>query len=207
MRKLLLLLTVKFFLFLPSIAQDGLLEFSRSYFRPDPLAVSFSAFLEQLLNDASLGDKQIAKRTDTSFFYFSATYKKYDRFFFKPVRVTISLQEEPVKYVDSLPPDTIFVYQLTAFADSSVNGRNEVKKEFERIHRIFRKKFYRTKYSDLDPGNSEMGGLNNFFVSYSTLAPLTTGWGELGAGYALQITLRFKTSSNRARLAAALYYP
>ncbi len=115
MRKILLFVFIVCFSFNSSFAQEGLLEFSKSYFRSDPLSGEFSNFLNHLLNDPSLQDKQIQKRTDTSLFYFSGIYKKYDRFFFKPKRVEIILQEQSIKYIDSLLPDTLFIYQLIAY--------------------------------------------------------------------------------------------
>lgn len=187
-----------------SFSQDGLFEFTKSYFRSDPLASEFSIFLNHLMNDPLLHNKEIQKKTDTSFFYFSGAYSKYDRFFFKPKKVEILLQEQSLKYVDSLPADTLFVYQLTAYADGN-NGQQDVKKEFERIHRLFNKKFYESNYSDLASNDANAGGLHNYFVNFSTLAPVTTAWGKIENEFVLQITLRIKTSANRVVLAASVY--
>jgi hypothetical protein len=205
MRKLLPFFLIICLDFTYSFAQDGLLEFSKSYFRSDPLNGEFSNFLNHLMNDPSLQDKKNLKRTDTSLFYFSGTYKKYDRFFFKPKRVEVTLREQSVKYIDSLPPDTIFIYQLIAYADGNSNGEQDVKKEFEKIHRMFNKKFHSSNYQDLESEGVKSGALHNYFVSYSALAPVTTVWGKLENEFVLQIDLRIKASSNRAVLAASLY--
>jgi hypothetical protein len=193
--------------FTNSSAQDGLYEFRKSFFRSDPLSGSFSSFLEHLMNDPIINNKETRKRTDTTLFYFSGTYSKYDRFFFKPKKVEILLQEQPMKYVDSLPPDTLFVYQLTAYADSTSSGQQDVKREFEKIHRIFNRKFYESNYRNLETEGFGTGGLHNYFVSFSTLAPLTTAWGKIKDEFALQITLRLKINANRGMLAASLYDP
>lgn len=205
MRKSLLCFLVVSFGFTHSYSQEGLFEFTKSYFRSDPLTSEFSSFLNHLLNDPILQNKEIQKRTDTSLFYFSGTYSKYDRFFFKPKKVEIALQEQSLKYVDSLPADTLFIYQLIAFADSNSNGQQDVKKEFERIHRLFNKKFYESNYSDLTSNGANVGGLHNYFVNFSTLAPVTTAWGKIENKFVLQITLRIKTSVNRATLAASVF--
>lgn len=205
MRKILLPLFISAFSLTYTFAQEGLFEFTKSYFRSDPLASEFNIFLNHLMNDPILHDKEIQKRTDTSLFYFSGTYSKYDRFFFKPKKVEILLQEQSLKYVDSLPPDTLFVYRLTAYAESSSSGQHDVKKEFERIHRLFNKKFYESNYRDLETEGLSAGGLHNYFVNFSTLAPVTTVWGKIGDEFVLQIILRLKTNANRAVLAASVY--
>jgi hypothetical protein len=205
MRKILLTLFIFAFYLTHSFAQDGLFEFTKSYFRSDPLSGQFNIFLNHLMNDPILQNKEIQKRTDTSLFYFSGTYGKYDRFFFKPRKVEILLQEQSLTYVDSIPADILFVYQLTAYADSTGSGQQEVKREFEKIHRLFNKKFHESNYRNLETEGFGTGGLHNYFVNFSTLAPLTTAWGKIKDEFVLQITLRIKTSSNRAIVAASLY--
>lgn len=205
MRKILLTLFTPIFSIINTFSQEGLFEFTRSYFRSDPLASEFNIFLNHLMNDPILHDKEIQKRTDTSLFYFSGTYSKYDRFFFKPRKVEILLQEQSVKYVDSLPPDTLFVYRLTAYAENNSGGQQDVKKEFERIHRLFNKKFYESNYRNLETEGLNAGGLHNYFVNFSTLAPVTTAWGKIGDEFVLQIILRLKTNANKAVLAASVY--
>ncbi len=73
------------------------------------------------------------------------------------------------------------------------------------MHRMFNKKFYSSNYQDLESNGIKSGGLHNYFVSYSSIAPITTVWGKLNDEFVLQIDLRIKTSSNRAVLAASLY--
>lgn len=206
MRKILLTFFITSFCVTSAFAQEGLFQFSKIYFRSNPFAGNFSGFLHHLLNDPSLLEKETQKRTDTSLFYFSGLYKNYNPFFFKPVKVQILLQEAAVNYGDSLTTDTIFIYQLVAYADGTEKGEQEVKREFEKIHRVFNKKFYNSNYEDLKNGESS-GGIHNYFVAHSTLAPATTIWTKLNDEFVLNITLRFKTSENRAVLAASLYNP
>jgi hypothetical protein len=205
MRKILLTLFITSFC-VTGFAQEGLFQFSKIYFRSNPFAGSFSGFLNHLLNDPSLLEKETQKRTDTSLFYFTAFYKNYNPFFFKPAKVQVLLQEASVNYGDSLANDTIFIYQLVAYAGGAEKGEQEVKREFERIHRVFNKKFYNSNYEDLTNGERS-GGVHNYFVAYSTLAPATTLWTKLNNEFVLNITLRFKASENRAALAASLNNP
>jgi hypothetical protein len=206
MRKIVLTFFITSFYFTSSFAQEGLFQFSKIYFRSNPFVGNFSGFLNHLLNDPSLLEKEIQKRTDTSLFYFSGLYKNHHPFFFKPKKVQILLQEASVNYGDSLANDTIFIYQLVAYADGTEKGEQEVKREFEKIHRVFNKKFYNSNYHDLKTGETS-GGLHNYFVAYSTLAPATIIWTKLDNEFVLNISLRFKASENRAVLAAPLYNP
>jgi hypothetical protein len=207
MKKLLLTLFITSFCFTGSFAQEGLYQFSKSYYRSDPFVGEFSGFLNHLLNDPSLLEKEIQKRTDSSLFYFSGIYKNHHPFFFKPKKIKILLQEVSVNYGDSLVNDTIFIYQLLAYADDTEKGEQEVKREFEKIHRVFNKRFYNSNYQDLKNGETIGGGQHNYFVAYSTLAPVSTIWTKLDNEFVLNISLRFKASENRAVLAASLYNP
>ena len=207
MGKILLSLIIISFCAGQSFAQDGLYQFSKSYYRSDPLIGEFSGFLDHLLKDPSLQDKEIQKRTDSSLFYFSGFYTNYNPFFFKPKKLQILLQETAVQYADSLPHDTIFIYQLLAYAGSDAKGQREVKREFEKIHRVFNKRFYNSNYQDLKKGEAIAGGMHNYFVAFSGLAPISTAWGKLDNDFVLNISLRFKASQNRAVLAASLYHP
>jgi hypothetical protein len=207
MRKILLTLFIASFYFTGSFAQEGLYQFSKSYYRSNPFVGNFSGFLNHLLNDPSLQEKAIQKRTDSSLFYFSGIYTNYNPFFFKPKKLQILLQEISVQYADSLIHDTIFIYQLLAYADGTSKGQQEVKREFEKIHRVFNKRFYNSNYQYLNTGEVITGGVHNYFVAYSGLAPVSTVWSKIDNEFVLNISLRIKASGNRAVLAASLYNP
>jgi hypothetical protein len=208
MKKTLLLLFIVLLVATFSFAQDGYYQLTKSYFRSNPFIGEFSGFLKHLMNDPSIQNKKTQRRTDSALFYFYGAYKDYNPFFFKPKRVEILLEEISVKYTDSLPNDTIFVYQLIAYADAS-KGKQEVKKEFEKIHRQYNKKFSNSNSQDLKTGDEISGGLHNYFVPFAGIAPVTTAWGYLTHTneYVLNITLRLTSSENRAILPATFYNP
>jgi len=207
MRKTLFSLFIISFFCTPSFAQESLFLFSKNYYRSNPFVGNFNSFLNHLLNDPSLVEKELKKRTDTSLFYFSGIYKNYNPFFFKPKKIHIELEQVSVNYGDSLVNDTIFIYQLIAYADDTEKGKQEIKKEFEKIHRVFNKKFYDSNYQDVKSGDAITGGTHNYFVAYSPLAPASTQWILQDNEALLNITLRFKASENRAVLAASLDNP
>ena len=207
MAKILFPFFIVSFSFIFSFGQEGLHQFSKSYYRSDPFVGEFNGFLNHLLNDPLLREKEIQKRTDSSLFYFSGVYTNYNPFFFKPKKIQLLLRELSIQYADSLPHDTIFIYQLLAYADRNDKGRQEVKKEFEKIHRVFNKRFYNSNYQDLKSGEAITGGIHNYFVDYSSLAPVSTAWGNLDNDFVLYISLRVKASANRAVLPSLLYNP
>jgi hypothetical protein len=208
MRKHLILQIVLFFTVFVANAQrslddptlQGLYKFSDEYFRSDPFKGQFSSFLKHLINDPDISNKNILKKTDTSFYTFYGTYKTYNPFFFKPKRIEIFLQESSVGFSDTAQAvDTIFTYQLLAFLDDNKKGREELKKEFEKIHRQTKRKFYDTAFKEKIEGSQVKGAWHNYFVPYYTLAPVTVIWSELKDQneLVLNITLRFKTEINQ----------
>lgn len=191
-----------------AFSQDGLIQFTKSYFHPHPFAGEFSSFVQTLLKDTSIHDRQLRQRTDSSLFYFAGYYNRYNRFFFKPTRVDIILEEASVQYSATPTADTILVYRLMAYTDSTANGEREVKKEFTKIHRQFHRKFDENKYQDIRSGETIAGGVHHYFVNPARLAPVTVAWGKAETHeYALSIIVRMKTSYNRAVLPITLDHP
>ena len=209
MKKILLLFYCTILAFTSAYSQEGFAQVSKHYFRSDPFTGDFSSFIKHLLNDPAIINKKIVHRTDTSLFYFSGVYKDYNPFFFKPRYIEVRLQESPIVYADSLPKDTILVYQLTAYAEASEAGKQDVKKEFEKIHKRIHKKFSESNNLDLKNGKTITGNVHNFFVFYASLAPLSVLWATLDdtGEPVLNIILRLKTSNNQAVLATPLYNP
>jgi hypothetical protein len=188
--------------------QQGLYKFADEYFRSDPFKGQFSDFLKHLINDPDISNKDIQKRTDTSFYTFYGTYKTYNPFFFKPKRIEILLQQVSIAFSDSAKAaDTIFQYSLLAYLEDDKKGREELKKEFEKIHRQTQRKFFDTGYKEMSKGNEITGAFHNYFVPYYSLAPATVLWSEVKDKneLVLNITLRFKTEENETVLPMPFY--
>lgn len=189
---------------------QGLYKFADEYFRSDPFKGQFSDFLKHLINDPDISDKTIKKRTDTSFYVFYGTYKTYNPFFFKPKRIEVLLEETSIGFSDTAKAaDTIFQYQLLAYLENDKKGREELMKEFEKIHRQTKRKFYDTGYKEVQKGNEITGAWHNYFVPFYSLAPLSVMWSELQDQHelVLNITLRFKTEINQTFLPMPFYRP
>lgn len=187
---------------------QGLYKFTKNYFRSDPFTGEFSGFLKHLINDPAMRDKFTQKRTDTSFYAFHGIYTSYNPFSFIPKEVAILLEETPIVYDDSLHiSDTIFTYQLLVYADDDVKGREAIKKEFEKLHRQNRNKFFDSNYNEITEGNEVTAAVHSYFVATHWLAPVSIAWGrvEEKKELVLNITLRVKMSANKAILPAPLY--
>ena len=188
--------------------REGLHDFTHSYFRADPFQGEFSSFVKALVNDPGYSSKVFHVRTDTSLFFFSGVYTIYNPFFFKPTRVEITLREVPFKYTEGmLIPDTILVYQLTAHAEAGDKGMEDVRKEFEKIHKRYYRKFFDSNLFDLKSEGITDGAIHNYFVPFYTLAPLSVAWGRTNKECILNITLRIKPSANMAELPKPLDNP
>ena len=210
MRKIYTLFIPLFVLTIASQAQDGLFQFTNNYFRHDPWQGSFSGFLQRLMSDPNLENKAQRQRTDTTLFYFQADYRQYNPFFFKPERVQVILEQSELSYDDSLArKDTIFLYQLVAYAPDSEEGRRDIKKEFEKIHRKYNRRFFESNYNESKEGETVIGASHNYFLAIALLSPLSVSWGRIESSkqLVLVLTLRIKSRENRAVLPAPLYNP
>lgn len=193
-------------------AQDILLNFTHSYYRSDPFqTTTFSGFLKHLMNDPTLKEKVTHQKTDSSFFSFEGTYTNYNPFFFKPKRVEVFLEETPITY-EQWPQnltDTIFNYHLIAYSDNTPAGIKEIKKEVEKINRLYKKRFMGSKYFERKEGEEIAGATYNYFIPDYALSPLSVGWGKLktGSETVLVITLRIKPIGNETNLPQLFYNP
>jgi len=209
MNKLYFGLSLFLLLSIRSAAQEeGLYQFTHNYFRSDPFQSEFSRFMEHLMKDPGITEKKIRLRTDTSLFYFYGAYTNYNPFFFKPKRVEVLLEEMPFQYTDSLPAeDTILVYQLIAYGENNEKGLKEIKKEFEKIHSKYKRRFFDSNYKEFTQNTAVTGGMHNYFVPLHGLSPLSIVWGKLDDSDTpvLNIILRIKTDENQTVLPAPLY--
>ncbi|OQY95951.1 MAG: hypothetical protein B6D37_04115 [Sphingobacteriales bacterium UTBCD1] len=186
-----------------SNAQPALEQVAKYYFRSNPFAQEISSFLQQLINDPSLTNTRILKRTDTSLFYFTGEYKNFNPFFFKPEMTSVILSEKELILNDSLNIfDTVFVYQIAGYTAGGKEGENDVQQEFKRFDRKYLKKFATNELIGLKTGNITYGEIRNYYITASYLSPLSVAWQVIGnyKRNVFVITLRFKMNGNFAVL-------
>ncbi|MBL7743278.1 MAG: hypothetical protein JNN00_07335 [Chitinophagaceae bacterium] len=206
MRKLCLFVALFLFISFVSFSQESLAKITHSYFRSDPFISDFSTFLKHLLNDPTLADKEFRKKTDTSFFYFKGVYKNHNPFFFQPSKIEVVLTEMKIAR-DSAGTDTIYIYQLLAYTNSTDKENNGLKKEFEKIYRRYKGNFSSSSYVENPGGSTIPNGTYNFFNRLCAVAPFAITWvgPDSNSEMALILTIRMSTRGNRATLPIPLY--
>lgn len=208
MRKFCLAVISVLLLYCSSNGQTTISKITHSYFRSDPFSSAFSSFITGLLNDPTLTDKILEKKTDTSLFYFQGTYTNHNPFFFKPTKVEVILSETALQ-LDSLHADTIYSYQLLAYNNDTKEGMQELKKEFEKIYRHYKKGFAKNQYTENPAGSKWNGATYNFFVLYHAVSPFAITWfgPDENREICLILTIRMKISNNEAVLPIPFYAP
>ena len=184
-------------------AQDVLMQVAKNYFRSNPFDKEFSQFLIHIMNDPTLTNSTINKRTDTTFFYLRGDYSHHNPFFFKAKRTSVIVGEKELVLNDSLELlDTIITYQVAGYTDGGKEGEQDVKEEFDRFDKKYLKKFVKNDFTELKVGNNVNGAIRNYYIRFSFLAPLSVAWQKITANNenVFVITLRFKVSGNVATL-------
>jgi hypothetical protein len=208
MRKFYLSLLPVLIIACTSFGQQAVVKITQSYFRSDPFGTEFSSFLKHLINDPTLTDKLIEKKTDTSLFYFQGIYSNYNPFFFKPKRVEVILAETPIK-IDSLNTDTIYIYQLAAFNTNTKDAVLEIKKEFEKIYKRYKNGFFKNTYAENLKESKLTEVTYNFFDPLHAVSPFALTW--IGPTedkeMCLILTIRIQISNNEAILPVPFYTP
>ena len=178
----------------------------KSYYRVNPYDRKFSTVLNNILSDTGFVKIDLLKRTDSTFFFLSGYYKRFNPFDFKPSRTELRLAETEIVYTDKntlQTIDTIIIYQVLAISENGEEGKTTVQKEFARFHRRFVRDFWRHEYKEGKSANEQItaGVYNYFFFGYQ-IPPLSIGWGKMpGEGnYTFTISVRIKVNQNFAGL-------
>ena len=174
----------------------------KTYFRTHPFDMRFSSFITSLQQDPWFTIETYSRRTDTTFFYLTGTYKNFNPFRYPPQELRLVLAEEEIIHTDSLKThDTIMNLQLMGIIDSGSVNSKVVEKEFNRFHKnqVDRFSSYTHKAYEKKDG-SISAEINNYFVFPYSIAPITIAWGLLPDThqYAFTITIRFKVKENKA---------
>ena len=74
MKRYSVIFTVGIFICIQALSQQTIIDVTKAYYRSTPFDKEFSKFLSHLLNDPTLSNKKLQKRTDSSLFYFKDDY-------------------------------------------------------------------------------------------------------------------------------------
>ncbi len=182
-------------------AQGPLAPIMKSYFRINPFEMRFSSFIISLQQDPWFTIETYERRTDSTFFFLSGTYKNFNPFQFKANNVHLIIAEEDFKHKDSLNTlDTMIIIQLIGLADSARSSTALVSKEFSRFQRKYSSNFWKTDYSNDEFLKTKKWELMNCFVFPYSISPLSIAWGRMPDTheYSFIITIRCKVKENQA---------
>jgi len=184
-------------------AGKALTKITKSYFRSHPLNQRFSSFLNSLQKDPLFTIETYERRTDSSFFYLSGTYKDFNPFSYPAKEARLIIAEEQITYGDSLKTtDTIINLQLMGITDTGDKKQEEVQKEFRRFHRNHNADFWNFTNNNFSKKGVTTAEVHNYFIYLLTVAPVTVAWGFLpeSGQYTFTITIRLKVRENEAGL-------
>lgn len=189
-----------------SYSQNPLQPMLKAYFRIHPFDMKFSTFILNLQKDPWFTIDEYSRRTDSTFFFLSGTYKNFNPFRYDPEQIKLMVVEQELIHTDSLHThDTIVNIQLMAYTDTSSVNKNAAAKEFKHFHNTQTKNFYSTTYKNFDRNGATYMEMENYFVYPFSIPPVTVAWGPLIETHqnVFTITIRFKVNENLANYIAA----
>lgn len=184
-----------------SYSQDPIQLVFKAYFRTHPFDSKFSTFILNLQRDPWLTIKEFNRRTDSTFFYLTGTYKNFNPFRFTPSELKLIVAEEEIIYSDSTKThDTIMNLQLIGLIDTNITSARLAEREFKRFHQSQSKRFDDFIHKTLGGPQAIKGEIYNYFVSPFSISPVTIAWGPMPGTrqYTFAITVRFKVMENQA---------
>ena len=185
-------------------AQQSCFKVAENYYRSNPFKTAFSSFVNHLLNDPTLKNTIQSKKTDTTLFFFTGIYSTHSPFFFKATQSKIILaeREEIIKKDSLLSVQPVFSYQLICYAAPGETGRNDVKEEFEKFCKKYKKGFSSVDSKLISGNTDKTGEIREFSIIYLPYPVLTAAWvssADLKENF-IAITLTFRVTDNLAYL-------
>ena len=184
-------------------AQQGMLQVAKNYFRSNPFDREFSQFLQHLLNDPTLTNKVIRKKTDSTLFFLDASYSTHSPFTFKPIRTRIILAErEDVLVRDSISElKTVYQYQLVGYAPPGEDGLQDVRSEYEKFIKKIRRSFSTYQKSTTGTAENPTGEITDFSFPTLHFMAVTIAWiNSKEQENLFAVTVRFQVADNYAYL-------
>ncbi|MGJ7030408.1 hypothetical protein [Niabella hirudinis] len=182
-------------------AQEDFYTVVKDYFRVNPFAGQFSAFINAVKTDPGLIITRSADKTDTSLFTIEGEYRSFNPFSIRANKVEMALGEKQRVYgARRQVADTIILYQITGFFDSTAQTVKALKKEYKRINNKIKRGLAVQSEVPLTGINGiREGAITNHARHERLSAPISVVWfiredGKLG----LLVALRMKYANNRA---------
>ncbi|HOZ67900.1 MAG TPA: hypothetical protein PLU11_10040 [Chitinophagaceae bacterium] len=181
-------------------------KIAHDYFRVSPFNKDFSTFVSRLMNDPSVQQSTIRRKTDTTLFFLEGIYSTHKPFFFRPDKVKIILSERETEGDSINPAQPFFLYQIVGYAPPGKEGKTDVQDEYEKLVRQYKRAFDMNHPRELKDGDTLSGEIRDFYFENVSFPVMTLAWStnEIN-GNVLAITIRFFVYDNRAFLPIAAY--
>ena len=181
-------------------------KIAHDYFRISPFNKDFSTFVSRLMNDPSVQQSTIRRKTDTTLFFLEGIYNTHKPFFFRPDKVKIILSERETEGDSINPAQPFFLYQIVGYAPPGKEGKTDVQDEYEKLVRQYKRAFDMNHPRELKDGDTLSGEIRDFYFENVSFPVMTLAWSTNNInGNVLAITIRFFVFDNRAFLPIAAY--
>lgn len=171
------------------------------YFRTNPFETRFSTYLTSLQKDPWLSIEEFSRRTDSSFFFLTGTYKNFNPFHYPVKEVRLIIAEGQFIHTDSLKTiDTIITIQLLGITDTATSNKVNVTKEFKRFNNKYASAFWNYRYDKVEKASQITAEVNNYFIYPYSISPISDAWGRIPGThqFTFTITIRCKLKENIA---------
>ncbi len=181
-------------------------KIAHDYFRVSPFNKDFSTFVTRLMNDPTITQSNVLRKTDTSLFFLEGLYSTHKPFFFRPEKVKVILSERETEEDSLHPAQPFFLYQLVGYAPAGKEGMTDVENEYEKLVRQYKRAFDMNHPRELKDGDTITGEVRDFYFANVSFPIITLAWSSNSKnGNVLAITIRFLVIDNRAFLPIASY--
>ena len=181
-------------------------KIAHDYFRINPFNKDFSTFLIRLMNDPTLLQNSIIRKTDSTLFFMEGIYSTHRPFFFKPEKVKVILSEREVEIDNTGLTKSMFLYQVVAYAPTGKEGAGDVRDEYDKMLRRYKRSFDMNNPRELKNGDTLTGEVRDFYFANVSFPTVSLAWSsDENNGNLVAITIRFLVFDNRAFLPKAAY--
>jgi hypothetical protein len=158
------------------------------------------------MNDPTLLQNSIIRKTDSTLFFMEGIYSTHRPFFFKPEKVKVILSEREVEIDNTGLTKSMFLYQVVAYATPGKEGTSDVKDEYDKILRRYKRSFDMNNPRELKNGDTLTGEVRDFYFENVSFPTVSLAWSsDENNGNLVAITIRFLVFDNRAFLPKAAY--
>jgi len=204
------ILFIIFFLSLVNIcaSQKAFNKIVHKYYRYFPYGLPFGDFVSNLMKDPTLTNKIVQKRTDSTLFFFKGDYTTHKPFSFEATRTEVRLAESEIQLTDSATKkDTLFIYQISGYSNTSENKGMTAQKEFIQFDRKYGRDFGESTVKNLWEKEQIVGTVRNYFLPSVGISPITVAWLNLTDHESVfSITLRLIKVENTVMM-PTIYVP